>query len=186
MLKHYIKSILLSMLILLLSVTGVLFGLSEVNRFDESEIHFKTGNLSFSLINYRITHQFNKKNEILIISSSKEYNDFLKGNTFYLQNIVPMEMVKIDFTLENTGSTLFMAHINNSDIIQGDLYDECFEVYFINQDDVVQTDFKIDSLYPGEKYQFSLIIMLKEEVGNEIQSKEVAIKVQLNAVQIVE
>ena len=71
MLKHHIKSILLSMLILLLSVTGVLFGLSEVNRYNESEVHLKTGNLSFSLINYQITHQFNQKNEVVIISTSK-------------------------------------------------------------------------------------------------------------------
>ena len=44
------------MLILLLSVLGVLIGLSEVNRFSESEVHHKTGHLSFSLINYQITH----------------------------------------------------------------------------------------------------------------------------------
>ena len=186
MLKHHIKSILLSMLILLLSVTGVLFGLSEVNRYNESEVHLKTGNLSFSLINYQITHQLNQKNEEVIISTSKTKRDFLKDNTLYLQNIVPMEMVKIDFMLENTGSTIFMAYINNNDIIKEDKYDECFEVDFINQDGIEQTEFKIEKLNPGEKYYFSLIIVLKEEVGNEIQNEEVAIKVQLNAVQIVE
>ena len=186
MLKLKLKSVLLSMLILLLSVTGVLFGLSEVNRYNESEVHLKTGNLSFSLINYQITHQLNQKNEVVIISTSKTKRDFLKDNTLYLQNIVPMEMVKIDFMLENTGSTCFMAYINNEDIIEEDKYDECFEVDFINQDGIEQTEFKIEKLNPGEKYYFSLIIVLKEEVGNEIQNEEVAIKVQLNAVQIVE
>ena len=76
MLKHHIKCILLSMLILLLSVMGVLIGLSEVNRFSESEVHLKTGHLSFSLINYQITHQFNQKNEVVIISTSKTERDF--------------------------------------------------------------------------------------------------------------
>ena len=95
-------------------------------------------------------------------------------------------MIKIDFILENTNSTCFMDYINNEDIIEEDKYDECFEVDFINQDGIEQTEFKIEKLNPGEKYYFSLIIVLKEEVGNEIQNEEVAIKVQLNAVQIVE
>ena len=55
-----------------------------------------------------------------------------------------MEMVKIDFMLENTGSTIFMAYINNNDIIKEDKYDECFEVDFINQDGIEQTEFKIE------------------------------------------